>query len=188
MVMVLTRELQSYQQEVNLLDGKKVAIRLITSDDKIALTEFYSRVSNESRFLRYHYLKGKLTDDDLTNFCDVDYQDSLGLVAEQEQDGQKEIIGVGRFYRLPTNTHTAEVAFIVQDSEQRKGIGTCLLKHLAILAWELDIYFFLGEVLRENSRMLSICRKSDPEMNLFVDSDSTCAVTLSVAETMFRTP
>lgn len=188
MIMVLKPELQGYQQEAKLLDGKKVVIRLITVDDKKSLMEFHSRVSSESRFFRYHYSKGELTNGDLTNFCDVDYQDSLGLVAEQEQDGQKEIIGVGRFYRLPTKTHTAEVAFVVQDSEQRKGIGTCLLKHLAILAWELDIYFFLGEVIRENGRMLSIFRKSDPDMHVVVDSDSTCAVTLSVAETIFRTP
>lgn len=188
MVAALKPELKRYQKEVKLLDGKPVAIRLISADDKKALVAFHSRVSDESRFLRYHYSKGELTDDDLTNFCNVDYQDSLALVAEQSWTGEKEIIGVGRYYRLPTNTHTAEVAFIVQDTEQRKGVGTQLLKHLAILAWERDIYFFLGMILRENSRMLSILRKSDPQMHQVVDDYSSCTVTFSVEETMFRTP
>jgi GNAT superfamily N-acetyltransferase len=188
MVIGVKPEIQNYQRTEKLLDGRKVTIRLIMSDDKKMLTEFYSRVSNESRFSRFHYSKGELTDEDLTNFCDTDDHDSLGLVAEQAHGGQREILGVGRFYRLPAKTHTAEVAFVVQDSEQRKGIGTHLLKHLAKLAWELDIYFFLGEVLRENGRMLSILRKSDPEMHVAVDSDSSCAVTFSVAETIFRTP
>jgi RimJ/RimL family protein N-acetyltransferase len=188
MVMGLKPKLQGYHQEVRLLDGKKVVLRLITSNDKKALTEFYSRVSNESRFYRYHYSKGELSEDDLANFCDVDYQDSLGMVAEQEHEGQKEIIGVARFYRLPTNIHMAEIAILVQDSEQRKGLGTSLLKYLAKLAWELDIYFFSGEVLRENSRLLSICRRSDPEMNVLADGESTCAITLSVEEMMHKTP
>ncbi len=185
---VTKSELTGYRQSVKLLDGQEVTIRLITPDDKKALTEFHSRLSDECRFLRYHYTKGDLTSDDLINFCDVDYQDSMALVAERERNGNKEIIGVGRYYRLPSKSHTAEVAFVVQDSEQRKGIGTHLLKHLAILAWDKDIYFFLGEVLRENGRMLSIFRKADPEMYECADGSSTSVVTFSVSEAMSRTP
>ena len=188
MVAILKPELKGYRQIVKLLDGKQVTIRLITPDDKKALQDFHSRLSEETRFLRYHYSKGELTKEDLINFCDIDYQNNMALVAEQEKNKCKEIVGVGRFYRLPTSIHTAEVAFVVQDSEQRKGIGTYLLKHLAILAWEQDIYFFLGEIMRENGRMLSIFRKADPDMHEIVDSDSTCMVTFSVAETMFRAP
>lgn len=77
MVMILKPERQRYQQEVSLPDGKKVVIRLITSNDKESLREFYSRVSDESRFFRFHYSKSGLTNDDLANFCDVDYQHSL---------------------------------------------------------------------------------------------------------------
>ena len=188
MATALKQELKDYRQEVDLLDGRKIVIRMITSDDKEPLRAFYARLSDETRFLRFLYSKGELNEDELKNFCDVDYYNNLGLVAERTQNEQKEIIGVGRFYRLPSSTHTAEVAFVVQDSEQRKGIGTHLLKHLAVLAWKLDIYFFLGEVLEENTRMLSIFRKADPEMNQTIDSDSTCMVTLSIEETMFRMP
>ncbi len=101
--MGLKPEFQGYHQKVKLFDGKEVVIRLINHGDKKSLSAFHARVSNESRFLRYHYFKGELTDDDLTNFCDVDCHDSLGLVAEQERDGQKEIIGVGRFFYRNNN-------------------------------------------------------------------------------------
>lgn len=188
MTPVLKQELKDYRQEVDLLDDRKIVIRTITSDDKETLRVFHTRLGDETRFLRFLYSKGELSEDDLKNFCDVDYYNNLALVAERTQNEQKEIIGVGRFYRLPSSIHTAEVAFVVQDSEQRKGIGTHLLKHLATLAWELDIYFFLGELLRENGRMLSIFRKSDPEMHQVIDDQSTCVVKLSVAEVMFRTP
>jgi len=75
---------------------------------------------------------------------------------------------------------------VVQDSERHKDIGTRLLKHLAKLAWESDIYFFTGEVLRENGRMLSIFIKADPELHYSDADDHTCVVTLSVPEILDR--
>jgi hypothetical protein len=62
-----------------------------------------------------------------------------------------------------------------------------LLKHLAVLAWERGIQNFFGEILRQNGRMISILRKSDPKMQQEVDCVSTCTVKLSVAEAMRRT-
>ena len=172
-----------YRQEITLLDGSKAIIRPILREDRNALLAFHSRLSEETRFLRYHYLKGELTEEDLKNFCEIDYHDSMALIAETEKEGYKEIIGVGRYFRLP-HDHTAEVAFVVQDTAQKKGIGTQLLKHLAILAWQQDIRHFVGEVLRQNGRMLSIFRKSDPGMGQEIDSPCTCNITISVAEAM----
>jgi hypothetical protein len=172
-----------YHRNIILRDEKPASIRPIYSTDKNSLVSFYTRLSEETRFLRFHYSKGDLTDSDLKLFCDLDYQNTLALVVESEQEGQRQIIGVGRYTRLPID-HTAEVAFVVQDSEQNKGVGTHLLYHLAILAWQRDIYFFFGEVLRQNSKMLSIFRKSDPKMKQEVDSPTTCTVTISVVEAL----
>lgn len=175
----------NYLQEIVLFDGTRSILRPICPEDKPALAAFHNRLSEDTRFLRYHYSKGQLTEGDLKDLCEVDYCRTMALVAEAERNGGKEIIGVGRYIRLPFD-HTAEVAFVVQDSEQGKGIGTQLLKHLSILAWQKDIYFFFGEVLRQNGRMLSIFRKSDPGMKQEVDSACTCTVTLSVYEAMRR--
>lgn len=175
-----------YRKKEVLIDGTAVEIRPICSGDKKELLAFHQRLSPDSLFLRYHYSKGELTDGDLKNFCDIDYINDLGLVAEVERNGRKEIIGVGRYDRLPV-IHTAEIAFVVQDSDQNKGVGTLLLKHLAVLAWERGIHNFFGEILRQNSKMISILRKSDPKMQQDVDCISTCTVKLSVAEAMRRT-
>jgi hypothetical protein len=175
----------AYRCEITLTDGTRAVLRPISSADKEALVSFHGRLSPESLFLRYHYSKGQLTESDLHTLCDIDYSTSMALVAEAERNGQNEIIGVGRYIRLPFD-HTAEVAFIVQDCDQNKGIGTHLLHHLSTLAWQHDIYFFFGEVLRQNSRMLTIFRKSDPGMKQESDGPSTCSVTFSVAETMRR--
>jgi GNAT superfamily N-acetyltransferase len=176
---------RNYFQEIVLSDGTRAILRPILPEDKDALVAFHSRLSEETRFLRYHYLKGQLTENDLKDLCELDYTNSMALVAEVDRGGCREIIGVGRYIRLPFD-HTAEVAFVVQDSEQHKGLGTQLLKHLSILAFQQGIYYFFGEVLRQNARMLSIFRKSDPTMKQEVDSCTTCTITLSVEEAMGR--
>jgi len=175
-----------YRRKIVLRDGNKALLRPITCDDRTALLAFYSRLSDETRFLRYHYLKGELTEADLRLFCELDYDNDLALVIERKRAGNKEIIGVGRYNRLPAKD-TAEVAFEVQDSEQGKGAGTQLLKHLAILAWQRDIRYFTGEVFRTNAKMLNIFRKCDPNMEQVPDT-TTCDIRLSVREAINRSP
>jgi L-amino acid N-acyltransferase YncA len=185
--MVSDDELSQFRQEITLLDGRQVTIRLIGPEDKKALLAFHTHLSEETRLLRYQYLKGDLTEDDLKNFCEIDYNNSLALVAEEGANGQRELIGVGRYYRL-AYPDTAEVAFVVRDCDQKKGVGTQLLKQLALLAWQKDIHYFVAEVLRRNGKMLSIFRKSDPGMTQEADDTSSCTVRLSVAAAMHRSP
>ena len=171
---------------MNTLDGMKVTIRPITCDDKNKLQEFHTRLSGDTLYMRYQYSKGDLTENDLHTFCNVDYYNTLGLVAETEIHGQKHMIGVGRYARL-NDPQMAEMAFVVQDSEQRKGIGTQLLRHLSILAWERGIRYFVGEVLRENGLMINILRKSDPGMHQVAEG-SSCTITINVEDAKENTP
>jgi len=175
-----------YIRDMNTPDGRKVTIRPITCGDKNKLQVFHTRLSEGTLYQRYQYSKGDLTESDLQAFCSVDYDNTLGLVAETETNGRKQIIGVGRYARLP-NPQIAEMAFVVQDSEQRKGIGTQLLRHLAILAWERGVRYFVGELLRENGRMINILRKSDPGMRQSAEG-STCTITIKVEDAKENTP
>ena len=177
--------IRDYAEPITLLDGREALIRSIRPADKNALQAFHSRLSPESLFLRYHYSKGQLTESDLKNFCEIDYSDNLGLVVEVDKNSQRTIIGVGRYCRLP-DSDVAEIAFVVEDDEQRKGIGTHLLKHLARFAWGQGIRYFCGEVLRHNGNMLSIFRKSDPTLQQEIDDHTTCSVKLSVAEVLHQ--
>lgn len=170
-----------YRREMVLADGKRLVIRPITCLDKKTLLQFHTRLSPETRFFRYHYSKGELTESDLQNFCDLDYVNSMGLVVEINGDKDSDIIAVGRYIRVPPD-HTAEIAMVVQDSMQNKGIGTNLLRHLAILARQHDIHRFVGEVLRNNGKMLSVFSKCDPGLACEVDCACTCSINTSVEQ------
>jgi GNAT superfamily N-acetyltransferase len=181
MILRSRRKIDGYRQEIILNCGDKIILRPVGPQDKEALRSFFNRLSEDTRFLRYQYHKNEMSEQELNDFCAIDYDNSMALVAEKGMYGQRCIIGVGGYYRL-NNDHTAEVAFVVQDDEQRKGIGTQLLKHLAFHARSNDIEYFVGEVLRENGKMLSIFRKADPGMENKIADGSSCTVSLSVPE------
>ena len=67
----------------------------------------------------------------------------------------EQIVAVGRFDRYP-DTDDAEVAFLVEDAHQRRGLGSVLLEHLAAAARERGIKNFVAEVLAQNSTMVRV--------------------------------
>lgn len=159
------------QQWVELLDGRRALLRDICALDKVAILAFFDRLSPETRFLRFHYVKTRLAPDELDQYCCVDYHDTFGLVAEMWRGEHVEIVAVGRYSRLPC-FDSAEVAFVVEDKEQGKGIGTHLLRVLSTIAKERGIKTFVAELLSDNVIMLDIFRKHDPGLKQMVDGSS----------------
>ncbi len=166
-----TRPPPEYQKWVALLDNRQALLRPIIYSDKNAILALFERLSPETRFLRFHYAKAKITPDELDRYCCVDYYNSFALVAEVCHEEHMEIVGVGRYVRLPC-TDVAEIAFVVEDKEQGNGIGTYLLTELANLARERAVNNFVAELLNENIIMLDILRKYDPDLKQIVDGNS----------------
>ena len=100
-----------------------------------------------------------MSKEEVRRFCTVDYDDTFALMATIEESTEEKIIAVGRYYRLPRRD-AAEVAFVVEDVYQAKGIGTHLLEQLAIIAREKGICLFVGEVLAENQEMMKVLKDS----------------------------
>ncbi len=147
----------AYKQEVTLLNGSQAVIRLITAADKERLLAFFNRLSPETRYLRFHYTKCELSENELECFCDVDYNNTLAIVAKVLREQFKDIIAIGRYYRLP-NKHSAEVAFVIEDGYQGRGIGTRLVEWLANIARDNGITTFEADVLAENEEMMAVFR------------------------------
>jgi RimJ/RimL family protein N-acetyltransferase len=154
-------------------DGSEVQIRPITYDDKDDVLALFDRLSRETRFLRYHYVKTKMPDSELECYCTIDYQDTYVLVAEKTYGNSTEIIGLARYDRMPCN-NLAEVSFLVDDKEQGKGICTHLIRDLAEAASTRGITAFVAEMLNENYIMFDIIRKFSPRLVQVVDGTSNC--------------
>jgi RimJ/RimL family protein N-acetyltransferase len=95
----------------------------------------------------------------LQEFVVIDYTKEMVILATiQKEEGVEEVVGVGQ-YGIDERTHTAEVAFVVRDDYQGKGIGTELLSYLTYLAKRQGLHGFTAEVLQENRPMLHLFEK-----------------------------
>jgi acyl-CoA synthetase (NDP forming)/GNAT superfamily N-acetyltransferase len=143
-----------WEADVVLRDGRTCHVRPITPEDADRLVAFHSRLSAETIYFRFFAPYPELSDRDVDRFTRVDHVDRVALVATEGG----ELIGVARYERL--GHLDAEVAFVVRDDHQGRGLGAVLLEHLAAAAWERGVRRFVAEVLPDNRRMLGTFREA----------------------------
>jgi GNAT superfamily N-acetyltransferase len=142
------------EHDVVTLDSAPAHLRPIRPDDGDRLRAFHARLSPYSVYLRFLSPHEQLSDEEVRYFTCLDYHDRLALVVESGG----ELRAIGRFDRLSGSK--AEVAFVVADEFQQRGLGTLLLAALARAARTRGIDTFVAETLAENHRMLDVFRRS----------------------------
>jgi RimJ/RimL family protein N-acetyltransferase len=144
-------------RQVELRNGTRVRLRAIRPDDESRLVQLYDDLSQDSRYQRFFTVMRRLPPDWAHYLANVDYVRRLALVVEAPGDPQA-LIAVAR-YEATTDAHCAEVAFVVQDAWQNRGLGTVLFRALLEAASNNGVKRFCAWVLGDNQRMLDlICR------------------------------
>ena len=141
-----------WEADVLLRDGRTAHIRPIRPEDREVFVEFYARVSDQSKYYRFFSPMPRLSDRDIDRFTHVDNVDRVAFVLTL----QGLIIAVGRYDVIKPGE--AEVAFLVEDRHQGRGIGQLLLEHLAQAGRERGVERFVAEVLPDNTRMIQTFR------------------------------
>ncbi|MFE9215195.1 GNAT family N-acetyltransferase [Streptomyces lavendulae] len=148
-----------WEADVVLRDGGTARIRPITTEDAGRLVSFYEQVSDESKYYRFFAPYPRLSDRDVHRFTHHDYVDRVGLAATIGG----EFIGTVRFDRIGPDgrpasapADEAEVAFLVQDAHQGRGVASALLEHIGAVARERGIRRFAAEVLPANTKMIKV--------------------------------
>lgn len=151
--------LEKYKIIITLQDSSTIHIRPIQRDDEEKMLALFRRFSPRTIYLRFHGFISEMPRERVKRFCTIDYDNSFALVATVGEGIEKIIIAVCRYYRLPKKD-TAELAIVVEDAYQDKGIGTHLLKQLVTIARENGIRIFEGYVLAENQKMIQMLKDS----------------------------
>ncbi|RKN49172.1 bifunctional GNAT family N-acetyltransferase/acetate--CoA ligase family protein [Micromonospora endolithica] len=138
--------------DVLLSDGTTVQLRPIRPADGPGIVAMHSRFSERTRYLRYFSPYPRIPDRDLQRFVNVDHRDREAFVVQVGD----QLVAVGRYERLGPQAPDAEVAFVVEDAYQGRGIGSVLLEHLADAARRAGIMSFVAEVLPSNGAMLRV--------------------------------
>ncbi|WAL67443.1 GNAT family N-acetyltransferase [Amycolatopsis cynarae] len=155
---------RSWEADVVLSDGGTVHLRPIVPSDADGLVAFHGRLSERTRYLRYFGAYPRIPQRDLERFSVVDHHDRVAFVALLGDD----IVAVGRYERLGDGP-SAEVAFVVDDAHQGRGLGSILLEHLAAAARESGLRRFVAEVLAENSAMVRVFRDAGYQVSRAIE-------------------
>src|SRR4051794_23903151 len=164
------RCVQSYppqwEADVVAADGGTVHLRPITPDDAEGLVALHGRLSEQTRYFRFFGPYPHLSQRDVERFTVVDHVRRVAIVATLGED----LIGVARYETIAPGS--AEVAFVIEDAHQGRGLGPLLLEHLAAAARERGITRFEADVLPSNRRMLRVFIDAGYSAQRAFDSDA----------------
>ena len=144
---------REWEADVVLRDGRPARLRPIRTDDADRLVTFYGRVSDRSKYFRFFAPYPTLSAADVERFTHVDHDRRVALVVTLAD----EIIGLARYDAQ--DGEEAEVAFLVEDAHQGRGLAQLLLEHLAQAARDRGLRHFVADVLPGNARMIQVFRE-----------------------------
>jgi len=139
----------------SLKDGTKVLLRPIKPSDVTMKQHLFYQLSKDSVAKRYLGSLKSMPLKRAWTYVTVDYDNEMNIVGVVMEEGQESIIVIGSYSRIP-HTDFAEVAFVVRDDWQRKGLGSILLDYLIEIAEERRLSGFTAWVLTDNTRMMHI--------------------------------
>jgi GNAT superfamily N-acetyltransferase len=119
------------------------------------MKDFFYNLSNDSMYRRFMSARMDMPHERLQEFGIVDYANSMMILAIVEGDRKETIAAIGQ-YEIDKKMHTAEVALVVKDEYQNKGVGHDLLTYLTRLARRQGLLGFTADVLVENKQMLDL--------------------------------
>ena len=149
-----TLSLSRFDRALTLSTGERVRLRPIRPEDEPRLSELYDRLSRDTRYQRFFTVMRRLPLDWAHFLANVDYDRRFALVIEDLSAPVTSLVGVAR-YEAGVGDEP-EVAFVVEDRWQGKGLGTTLLMELFRAAVDNGYTRFSAFVLADNRRMLEL--------------------------------
>lgn len=138
--------------------GCDVLLRPVRISDEPLLKDFFYSLSDQSIYRRFMSQRTDMPHERLQDFVVIDYTNEMVILAVKQDGEVEEVIGVGQ-YGIDPNSHTAEVALVVRDDYQGRGVGAELLSYLTELAQKAGLMGFTAEVLIENVPMMRLFEK-----------------------------
>lgn len=160
-------------------DGTELKIRAIRPEDEPLMIKFHQQLSERSVYMRYFEslsLAARTAHSRLTQICfdDPEHQTVLVALHGNQQTGEQKIVAVGRLSKL-SDPKKGEIALLVLDEFQGRGLGTELLRRLLQAARDQHISRIIGEVLRDNTAIQRVLKKIHFSLRL-IDPRSVRAV------------
>jgi len=149
--------------------GMEIFFRPIKISDEPLLKEFIYSLSDRSMHRRFITMRKDMPHERLQELVIIDYTKKMTILAVVRQGTKEVIVGVGQYVIIEAS-HTADVAFMVRDDHQNRGIGTELLHYLTYLAKRQGLLGFTAAVVSENEPMLRVFEKLGADIESTIDT------------------
>ncbi|HPE55465.1 MAG TPA: GNAT family N-acetyltransferase [Bacteroidales bacterium] len=170
---------ERFIKKAKLSDGTDVVLRPIKPEDEPLWLELLASCSKESIYSRFRYDFYYDSHEVATQFCFIDYDREVAIVAEVEEEGRKKLIGVGRLIADP-DVIIAEYAVLITDSWQHKDLGQILTSYCLEIAHQSGITRVSAETTKDNKAMIAVFRKLG--FTVFFNDDTTVTVTKEIKQ------
>ncbi|MDE2183234.1 MAG: bifunctional acetate--CoA ligase family protein/GNAT family N-acetyltransferase [Alphaproteobacteria bacterium] len=148
------KELESRE---NISDMGAFFLRPVRPEDAASFTKFFSRLQPDDVRLRFFSPMRSLPNNLLSRLTHIDYDRDMGFALFDDHD---EMVGIAHFSADPDRVK-GEYAVLVRSDLKGHGIGTALMKRIIEYARNYGVGEIFGDVLEENTMMLSLCRDLD---------------------------
>ncbi len=143
-------------------DGLEIRFRPIKASDEDMMRRLFYQFSDESKYLRYFARVSTMPHQEMQKYVNIDYRSTLSIVGIVSKNRSEEIIAEARYSYYPKEK-TYELAFIVDEEYQGKGISTFMAEYLVKIARERGLAALCANVLPENKKMLQVFNKVSAE-------------------------
>jgi len=149
---------KKYETLVRLRDGRTVLLRPIKPEDEPLWLEMFQKFSEESVRYRFFHIIKDTPHEMRARYCNIDYDREIGIVAELEEEGRRQILGVVRLI-IESDGKKGEIAFIVADPWQGLGLGSKMVDHMIEICKDRGLETIYALTLPNNYRAIRLLKK-----------------------------
>jgi acyl-CoA hydrolase/GNAT superfamily N-acetyltransferase len=172
--------IEGYKSSCTLKSGKSVEFRPLLPSDEFAYRNFFYSLQEKTIYFRFFYKMRNFTHEVVQKqWASLDYRQNISIIGLAQKGGHKEIIAIGSYAK--EDEQRAEVAFVVREDYQGKGVGSYLLDLLERIAKQNGYSAFTATVLRENANMLRVFKKRYPDAKMTFSSGNEVQIHMDFA-------
>jgi GNAT superfamily N-acetyltransferase len=164
---VIPRELTT---TMYLDDGTRIKFRPIHPTDSARMRDLFYKLSKGTAQYRFGWNMKELPQKQIQDFVYIDHRKEIGIVGTIPNAAEEEIIAFGGYY-LDDKTNRSEVALVVQDEWQNRGIGSFMLEYMSRIARKDGIRGFTAEVHTTNGPMQAVMHKLNGKVSSVLDGE-----------------
>jgi GNAT superfamily N-acetyltransferase len=150
--------------------GEEILVRPVRITDEETLQGMFYRLSDESTYRRFMAFKRVHSHEEMQQLVDLDFEKNVAMLSCKMEQDREEIIGMARYDVNPA-TRLADIAFVVRDEWQGKGVGTLLMRRMSEIARARGLRGFEADVLATNAPMMTVFHKSGLKMHAELKDD-----------------